>query len=125
MGELREKAIVKLAAVTGIDMDAVASTVLYNVPIGKSCVITHVVLKNASLALDTADFGIGYDGAETDVIGHAVLGGSLTATSKFRKVEPANGAEVGQPDADVLSLGVDIAQGAAATMDVDVFGYLY
>lgn len=125
MGELREKAIVKLAAVTSIDMNAVASTVLYNVPIGKSCVITHVILKNASVTLDTADFGLGYDGAETDVIGHAVLGGNLSATSKFRKVEPADGAEVGQPDADVLSFGVDIVQGAPATMDVDVFGYLF
>ena len=28
-------------------------------------------------------------------------------------------------DAEILKIGVDIAQGAAATMEVDVFGYLF
>lgn len=72
-----------------------------------------------------ADFGFGYGAGETDVIGHGTLGTGLTTTSKFRKLEPDDGAEVGQPDADVLSIGVDIAQGAEATMNVDVFGFLF
>lgn len=125
MGDLRDVAITKLATVMGIDMDAVAATVLFPVPIGRYCVITHVVIRNASIALDTADFGFGYGAGETDVIAHGVLGSGLTATSKLRVLVPANGAEIGQPDADVLSIGVDVAQGAAATMNVDVFGYLF
>ena len=125
MGDLRQVAVTKLATVMGIDMNAVAATVLFPVPIGKYCVITHIVIRGASISLTTADFGFGYGAGETDVIGHGTLGTGLTTSSKYRVLVVADGAEVGQPDADVLSIGVDVAQGAEATMNVDVFGFLF
>ena len=124
MGELREKCDKKLATKTGISMNAVAATPLFTVPEGKTCIITHVVIRNASIALDTADFGFGYAAGETDVIQHGTLGTGLTAVTLYRVLEAKDGAIKGVA-ADILKIGVDIAQGAAATMDVDVFGYLF
>jgi len=122
--ELRERCDKKLATVTGIDMNAVAATTLFIVPVGNTMVVTHVVIRNASIALDTADFGFGYAAGETDVIGHAVLGAGLTAAAKYRIMHADNGAVIGA-ETELFKIGVDIAQGAAATMDVDVFGYLF
>jgi len=124
MGELREIAITKLATVTGIDMNAVAATNLFTVPEGKTCIITHVVIRNASAELDTADFGFGYAAGEADVIAASTLGTGLTAATLYRVLEAANGAIKGVA-AEILKIGVDVAQATAATMDVDVFGYLF
>ena len=124
MGELREKADIKLVTVTGIDMNSVAATNLFTVPEGMTLIITHVVIRNASIALDTADFGFGYAAGETDVIAHAALGSGLTAATLYRVLEAKDGAIKGAA-AEIFKIGVDVAQGAAATMDVDVFGYLF
>ena len=124
MGELREKADIKLVTVTGIDMNSVAATNLFTVPEGMTLIITHVVIRNASIALDTADFGFGYAAGETDVIAHAVLGSGLTAATLYKVLEAKDGAIKGDA-AEIFKIGVDVAQGAAATMDVDVFGYLF
>ena len=124
MGELREKAITKLVTVTSINMNAVAATSLFTVPEGKTLIITHVVIRNASIELDTADFGFGIAAGETDVITHNTLGTGLTAATLYRVLVAKDGAIKGIA-ADIFKIGVDIAQGAAATMDVDVFGYLF
>lgn len=124
MGELREKSDYKLVTITGIDMNAVAATPLFTVPEGKTCIITHVIIRNASIELDTANFGFGYAANEDDVIAAATLGTGLTAATLYRVVEAKDGAIKGDA-ADVFSIGVDIAQGAAATMDVEVFGYFF
>ena len=124
MGELKEKAICKLATVSGIDMNAVAATALYTVPLGKHCIVTHVVLYNATADLDTANFGFGYAAGEADVIAPAVHA-ALTGADLYEVVQAMAGAAIGQDDGDVFSIGVDIADGEAATLDVDVFGYLY
>lgn len=124
MGELNEKCHKKLATVTGINMNAVAATTLFIVPVGKTLIVTHVIIRNASIALDTADFGFGFAAGETDVIGHAVLGADLTAAAKFKIMHADSGAVKGD-ETELFKIGVDIAQGAAATMDCDVFGYLF
>lgn len=122
--ELREKADTKLATTTGINMNAVAATALFTVPEGKTLIVTHVVIRNASIALSTANFGFGYAAGEADVIAATTLGTGLTAATLYRVLEAKDGAIKGVA-ADILKIGVDIAQGAAATMDVDVFGYLF
>jgi len=124
MGELRERADTKLATVTEIDMNTVATTDLFTVPAGKSCVITHIVIRNASITLNTASFGFGFNANADDVVAAAVLGGNLSAAAKYRVLEATDGAVRGAAT-DVLKIGVDTVQGAAATMDVDVFGYLF
>jgi len=45
MVALNESAITKLASVTGIDAKTVATTELYSVPVGKSLVVDHVVIR--------------------------------------------------------------------------------
>lgn len=122
--ELRERALTKLATVTGIDMNAVAATPLFTVPENKTCIVTHVIIRNASIALDTADFGFGYAAGETDVIQHGTLGTGLTAATLYRVLVAKDGAIKGVA-ADIFKIGVDVAQSAAATMDVDVFGYIF
>lgn len=124
MGELKEKTIYKLATVTGIDMNAVAATALFTVPLGKHCIITHIVIYNATVSLDTANFGFGFAAGEDDVIAAAVHAG-LTGADLCEVIKSMAGAAIGQDDGEVLSIGVDIAQGVAAEMDVDVFGYLF
>ena len=124
MGELKEKSIFKLATVTGIDMNAVAATALYTVPEGKTCIITHVIIRVASIELDTANFGFGYAAGEADVIAATTLGTGLTAATFYRVITAKDGAIKGVAE-DIFSSGEDVAQGAAATMTVDVFGYLF
>ena len=104
-------------------MNAVAATALYTVPEGKICIITHVVIRAASVELDTANFGLGYAAGEDDVIAATTLGTGLTAATFYRVITAKDGAIKGVA-ADIFSIGVDIAQGEAATMVVDVFGYL-
>lgn len=123
--ELRERADTKLATVTGINMNAVAATNLFTVPAGKGgCIITHVVIRNANVELDTVDFGFGYAAGETDVIQHGTLGTGLTAATLYRVLEAKDGAVKGAAT-EVFKIGVDIAQGELAMMDVDVIGYLF
>ena len=121
--ELREKAITRLATVPDVNMNAVAATPLFTVPEGKVLIVTHVVIGSASIALDTADFGFGIAAGETDIIQHGVLGSGLTAATLYRVLVAKDGAVVGAA-ADIFKIGVDIVQGAAATMDIDVFGFL-
>jgi len=124
MGELRENAATKIVTLNGIDMNAVAATDLYTAPTGKLVYINYIILRNASITLDTASFGFGWNANADDVVAPATLGSVLTATTKYRFVIPIFGAERGNA-AEILKIGVDIAQGAPATMDVDVFGYLF
>ena len=121
--ELRESAITKLATVETIDMNAVAATNLFTVPEGKVLIVTHVVVRGASVSMDTADFGFGIAATETDVIEHGVLAASLTAATLYEVLIAKAGAIVGVA-AEIFKIGVDVAQGAAATMDVDVFGFI-
>ena len=122
--ELREKAITKLATVVDINMNAVAATPLFTVPENKTLIVTHVVIRNASVELDTADFGFGFAAGETDVIQHGTLGTGLTAATLYRVLVAKDGAIKGVA-AEIFKIGVDIVEGEAATMDVDVFGYLF
>lgn len=128
----RQYTICKLATVAGIDMNAVAETTLYTVPTNlpdgnalSACVITHVVFRNCDLAaaLNTANFGFGFNATEDDVISAGVKGANVDTQLKYRVLVADDGAVIGV-GGDLFKIGVDIAQGAACTMTVDVFGYL-
>lgn len=113
----------KLATVAGVNLNVTTKTTLYTVPASKVCVVTKVVLRGASTSLTTASFGVGYDANATDVVADATHTG-LTGPTLYEKVAPKVGALLGTAAA-VLGLKCSTAQGAAATVDVDVFGYLY
>jgi len=56
-----------LLSTTTVALNANADTVLYTVPVGKRCILSHAVLVAGADAAST-DISIGQDGAETDFI---------------------------------------------------------
>ncbi len=67
MSALTENAITLLSTTT-IALNADADTVLYTVPVGKRCILSHAILVVGADA-GTSDISIGQNGAETDFIG--------------------------------------------------------
>ncbi len=115
--------VAKLATLPGIDMNTGTPTTLYTVPTGRSCIIDHVVVRNASTSLTTASYSFGFTSAAfNDVIAdatHTELTGNTLYTSLYAKV----GAKVGVAAATFKVL-MNTLQGGAAMTTMDVFGYL-
>lgn len=119
-----QKTLFKLATVTGIDVDDdSAKQTLYTVPTGKSCIISHVVIRAASTDIDTAEYGLGFNANADDVIA-AAAHTELTGATLYTILDAKAGAVRGAA-ADVFGVKVTVEQGAAATITVDVFGYLF
>lgn len=122
MGELRELAAKKLATVDSVNFNVTTETSLFTVPPGKSCIITHMVTRNASISLTTASWGFGFNANADDVVASATHTG-LDGATKY-VLHGAKDASVRGAAADVFGVRCSVAQGAAATVSVDVFGYL-
>ncbi len=121
MASLEENATTRLASINGVDLSG-AETALYVVPSGKSCIITSILLHQASTSLATASVSIGYNSATFDDV---VSNGTHTelATSLLYKVVPAkSGAAIGTGGS---SLYIKPNTTQAATVTVEVFGYLF
>ena len=67
MAALNENAITLLSATT-VALNANGDTVLYTVPAGKRCILSHAILV-AGADAGTSDISIGQNGAETDFVG--------------------------------------------------------
>jgi ethanolamine utilization microcompartment shell protein EutS len=114
----------RLATNAGVDLNAAATPTLYTVPAGKTAIVTKIVLKNASISLTTWSGSFGFTGATyNDVIADATHT-ELTGPTLVTKLQPKIGALQGVAAA-TLKLKNNTLQGAAATVDIDVFGYLY
>ena len=120
---LKENAVTLLEATASVDMNAVAVTTLYTVPTGKSCVITHVVCRIASTSLTTASWSFGFDVVGSDCIANATHT-ELDGTTKYTVLQAEVGAVLGVA-AGTFKIRVNTAQGGAATMTIEVFGYIY
>lgn len=96
---------------------------LYTVPAGHSCIITKVTVRNSSGNLTTASISFGFDANGSDVIANGTRTYLDTAT-KYGVIPPANGAVRGAA-AGTFKVAVNTKQGAAMTIDIDVFGYLF
>lgn len=112
----------KLVTVTGVDVNVLAKTSLYTVPAGKTLIVTKIVIRNASANLTTADFGVGFNANADDVIASETWV-ELTGSTLYTLRLPMDGAIRGAAG-DVLGLKCSVAEGAPATVTVDVFGYL-
>lgn len=123
--DLREKAETLLASVAALNLDSVAENTLFTVPAGKTCIITKVVMRlatGAGLPVG-ASISFGFNaGTSDDVIANAVR--VLTAATKYIIISAKNDAAIGVA-AGLFALSVNIAEGAAMTVTIDVFGYLY
>ena len=121
--DLREKAETLLASVDLVDLNVLdATTTLFTVPAGKSCIITKVVTRTHSAALTTAVSDYGFNVAGDDVITGAIK--ALTGATDYQRVV-ADDAAIRGVAAEVFKHSVQIAEGGALTCTIDVFGYLY
>lgn len=111
-----------LATVTGVDVNQSNKVTLYNVPSGKTMIPLRIIVRNASVNLTTAEFGFGFNANADDVV-PSIIHTQLTSSSLFIIDNPVPGAAIGSA-ASVFGLKCTITQGAAATVTVDVFGYL-
>jgi hypothetical protein len=117
----------KLIGVLAANMNPAGGTpvmaVLYTVPAGKSCIITKVIIRNSSGNLTTASISFGFDANGSDVIADGTRT-YLDGATKYGLIPPVNGAVVGIA-AGTFKVAVNTKQGAAMTIDIDVFGYLF
>lgn len=113
----------RLASVSGVDMNTATPTTLFTVPAGVSCIIERVVVRNASTSLTTASYSFGFNSATyNDVIAdatHTELTGNTLYTILSAKIGAKRGAA-----ADVFKVLMNVLQGGAATATIDVYGYL-
>lgn len=104
------------------NLNVTTKTSIFTVPVGYTAHITRIVVRKASTSLTTASFGFGFDASASDVDG-STTHTELTGATLMSQIIVLSGAKVGVAG-DVFGIKCSIAQGAAATVSVDVFGYL-
>jgi len=126
MVALNETAITRLSTTTGVDMKTAAKTTLYTVPTGKTCYVTHVVVRepSASMAGGT-DYDIG-QGANADTWRQTVdLSSMTTASTDYMVIAGADVTKYTDSAAgDAFGIKVITGTTAACTAVIDVFGFL-
>ena len=118
-----QKTMFRLASVAGVDVNVATKSTLYTVPAGKSCIITHIIVRNPSINLTTANYGFGFNANADDVITSATHT-ELDGSTKYAVLSAKAGAVRGAA-ADVFGVKCTVNQGAAATVTIEVFGYLF
>jgi hypothetical protein len=112
----------RLASVSLVNMNSGATQVLYTCPTGKTCIVTKVIVHNASASLTTASYSFQWSSAG-DVIAnatHTELVDNTVYTQLFPKVGATRG--VAGATFDVI---MNTLQGGAASTTMDVFGYTF
>ena len=133
MADLKEKGIALLATKTGWDSQGVAGTetTLYTVPVGKTCVVTHVVIHTVSASMATAVVTLGTIGGNCDQFRGDTTLTNLDGTTKYavihQQATTRNTPDGGVVIAAASSFGIEVttADADGGTATIDVFGYLY
>lgn len=124
---LNENAIALLGSYSSVDMNpggVPTMTNIFTVPPDKSgCIVTHIVARNSSGNLDTAQFSFGFDANGSDCIADAAHT-ELDGSTKYIVLKAEDGAVRGAAG-DIFKIAVNTAQGGAMTIDLEVFGYYY
>lgn len=114
------QAIRLLAVFPGVNVNATGDTVL---PIGNTTnySVSNVVFTNASISLTTALAGVftAPSAGGTAIVANAALSALTGPTVVSQRTVASTAIQAGQN----LYVNVGTAQGAAATMDVYVYGY--
>lgn len=106
-----------------VDLNTATPTTLFTCPLGRTCIITRVVVKKADVSLTTASYSFGWNSAAfNDVIANATHT-ELTGPTLYTILLPKIGAKVGAAG-DVFKIQVNTLQGGAATCAIDVYGEL-
>ena len=114
------QAIRLLASYQGVNVNATGDTVLPILNTG-SYSVSNVIFTNASTSLTTAAAGLftAPSAGGTGIVANAALSALTGATVVSQRTVASTAAQTGQN----LYVNVGTAQGAAATMDVYVYGY--
>lgn len=124
---LNENAITLLGSAAGVDMNPAVPPVqtnIFTIPPDKTgCIVTHVICRNSSGNLTTAQFSFGFDAAGSDCITDAAHT-ELNDATKYIVLKAKDGAVRGVAGG-IFKISVNTAQGGAMTIDVDVFGFYY
>jgi hypothetical protein len=113
-----------LSTTASVNMNTATATTLYTCPTGRSCVITKVVVRNASTSLTTASYSFGWTTAAfNDVIADATHT-ELTGATLYTRIDVKAGAKLGTSTGTFKVL-MNTLQGGAATTTIDVFGYTF
>jgi hypothetical protein len=114
------QAIRLLASYQGVNVNATGDTVLPILNTG-SYSVSNVIFTNASVSLTTALAGVftAPSAGGTGIVANAALSALTGSTVVSQRTVASTAAQTGQN----LYVNVGTAQGAAATMDVYVYGY--
>jgi hypothetical protein len=114
------QAIRLLASFQGVNVNATGDTVLPVINTDRYSV-SNVVFTNASVSLTTALAGVftAPSAGGTGIVANAALSAMTASTVVSQRTVASTAAQTGQN----LYVNVGTAQGAAATMDVFVYGY--
>lgn len=114
------QAIRLLASYQGVNVNATGDTVLPILNTG-SYSVSNVIFTNASTSLTTAAAGLftAPSAGGTGIVANAALSALTGSTVVSQRTVASTAAQTGQN----LYVNVGTAQGAAATMDVYVYGY--
>jgi hypothetical protein len=119
MPDLREKALTLLASVSGVDMQAVASTTLLTIPTGKVGYISHVVIRDPSASMAG---GTSYSFTQWR---QTIDLSSLTTLGTDYIVLDGNNVKYQELAAGVaFQISVVTGTSVGCTATIDVFGYL-
>jgi hypothetical protein len=128
MSALREYAITKLASVTGINAKSVAITELFTVPVGKSLVVDHVVIRCTAFTVGSksiqavASFG-GNSATWDDYLNSVTY--TIAALSTFIRDSVDDAALPVYAAGTTFKLSIETGSDATTeTWAVDLFGYL-
>jgi len=132
MGYLRENAITLLESTSGVDLNGVAGTetTLYTVPVGKTAIVTHIIIRNMSADAAASVVTFGKTGGSCDEFRGDQTLAALSAVGKYTVIyldQAVNDTPESAEEFDAgESVGVEITTpaGGACTCTVDVCGYL-
>ena len=120
-GVLSNQAISLLAVATGVNVNATGDQAVLPIINSINYSVSNVVFTNASTSLTTAAAGLftAPTAGGTGVVANAALSALTGSTVVSQRTVASTATLSGQS----LYLNVGTAQGAAATMDVYVYGY--
>lgn len=124
MAALNKNALSLLASTVAVDMNTATATTLFTVPVGVSCIPTHIVVRNASTSLTTASYSFGFNSAAFNNLIANATHTELTGATLYTVLIVIVGAKVGVAG-DTLKVLMNTLQGGAATTTIDVYGYLF
>jgi len=118
---LSNQSIRLLAVFTGVNVNATGDTANLKIANASNWSVSNVVFTNASISLTTAAAGLftAPSGGGTAIVANAALSALTSSTVVSQRTVASTAIQTG----DNLYVNVGTAQGAAATMDVYVYGY--